>query len=242
MARPCRKRIIRRFPDHWMFSVPDSESHNEEIIMTLDEYETLRLMDYEGMTQEECAESMGVARTTVTAIYDSVRKKLARFIVEGCSLQITGGAYVVDSDMNAEIEEKGEGIMRIAVTYENGEIFRHFGRTESFKLYDVADGEITGTQILDCNGQGHGALAGVLNEAQVDVLICGGIGMGARMALAEAGIELCPGAAGDADEAVKALLAGNLQFDPDETCHHHDHQHEHECGHAHGCGEHNCHE
>lgn len=127
--------------------------------------------------------------------------------------------------------------MKIAVTYENGQVFQHFGHTEAFKLYDVAEGKITASQVVSTDGNGHGALAGFLKSHNVDTLICGGIGGGARTALAEAGIQLYPGANGDADSQVLALLAGNLQYDPDTQCAHHDHGHE-GC-HSHGsCGGH----
>ena len=144
--------------------------------------------------------------------------------------------------------------MRIAVTYENGQIFQHFGHCGSFKLYEVSDGCVTGTQVLDAAGSGHGALAGFLKGYEVDVLICGGIGGGARMALDGAGIRLYPGATGDADAAVNDFLAGRLAYDPDTVCSHHQEGHEgshdcgghgegHECGghgDAHSCGGHGC--
>ena len=131
--------------------------------------------------------------------------------------------------------------MKIAVTYENGEIFQHFGHTAQFKLYDVEDGKITNTQIVDTLGSGHGALAGLLSALGVDTLICGGIGGGAQSALANAGIKLYGGASGDADAAVEALLAGELAYDPNAKCDHHDHHGEgHSCG-DHGCGSHSCH-
>ncbi len=104
--------------------------------------------------------------------------------------------------------------MKAAVTYEDGNIFQHFGRTEQFKLYDVEDGAIVSEEILDTNGTGHGALAGLLREAGVEVLVCGGIGMGAQNALQSAGIRLYPGVSGSADEAVKALVNGTLRYDP----------------------------
>ena len=129
--------------------------------------------------------------------------------------------------------------MRIAVTYENEEIFPHFGHTEHFKLYDVEDGKVLSSQVVDTNGSGHGALAGVLNALGADVLICGGIGAGAQAALAEAGIRLYGGVSGRADQAVADLLAGTLNYDPNITCNHHGEHHHGECG-THGCGEHHC--
>lgn len=126
--------------------------------------------------------------------------------------------------------------MRIAVTYDNGNIFQHFGRTESFKIYEVADNTIVSSEVIGNNGTGHGALAGLLAENTIDVLICGGIGGGAIAALAEAGIEVCAGAEGNTDEAVAAFLRGDL-VNAGTTCHHHDHEEGHSCG-EHGCGGH----
>ena len=130
--------------------------------------------------------------------------------------------------------------MKIAVTYENGQIFQHFGHTEQFKLYEVTDGKIVHAEIVDTNGSGHGALAGFLMQHGVDTLVCGGIGGGAQAALAEAGIKLYGGVSGDADAAVSALLNGSLGYDPKVHCDHHDHEAGHSCG-DHGCGKHSCH-
>ena len=130
--------------------------------------------------------------------------------------------------------------MKIAVTYENGEIFQHFGHTETFKIYDIADGKVVSAEVVDTNGSGHGAPAGFLVAHGVDTLICGGIGGGAQNALAQAGIRLFGGVSGNADEAVNALLAGNLGYNPNVHCDHHDHEAGHSCG-DHGCGSHSCH-
>ena len=131
-------------------------------------------------------------------------------------------------------------MMRIAVTYENGEIFQHFGHTEQFKLYDVEEGKIVSAQVVDSNGSGHGALAGVLSALHVDALICGGIGGGAQTALAAAGIKLYGGVTGSADAAAEALAAGRLVFNPNVHCDHHEHHGDgHSCG-EHGCGSHAC--
>ena len=130
--------------------------------------------------------------------------------------------------------------MKIAVTYDEGKIFQHFGKTEFFKVYDVEDNRVVSSEIIGSNGTGHGALAGLLADQSVDVLICGGIGGGAQAALADAGVELCSGAQGDADEAVEAYLKGEL-VSMGATCDHH-HEEGHSCGEhgeEHSCGE-NC--
>lgn len=126
--------------------------------------------------------------------------------------------------------------MRIAVTYENGQIFQHFGHTEEFKVYEVEDGKIVKSEIIGSNGSGHGALASLLNDRGIDVLICGGIGGGAQKALSERGIELCAGQSGDVDEAVEAYLRGEL-VNTGANCSHHGA--DHDCG-DHDCGDHDC--
>jgi predicted Fe-Mo cluster-binding NifX family protein len=135
--------------------------------------------------------------------------------------------------------------MKIAVTYDNGQVFQHFGHTEYFKVYEVEEGKVVSAEVVDTNGSGHGALAGVLAELNVDTLICGGIGGGARNALASVGIQIYGGVSGDADAAVAALLSDSLNFDPNAKCSHHGeghHHHEegHSCG-SHGCGSGSCH-
>ena len=127
--------------------------------------------------------------------------------------------------------------MKIAVTYENGKVFQHFGKTESFKIYEVEDNQIVSSDVISSNGSGHGALAGLLAEQGIDVLICGGIGGGAQAALADAGIELCAGAQGDTDQAVEAYLKGEL-VSSGVNCDHHGEGHS--CGHheeGHSCGD-----
>lgn len=127
--------------------------------------------------------------------------------------------------------------MKIAVTYDNGNVFQHFGRTEQFKIYEVEDNKVVSSEVIGSNGTGHGALAGLLAGQDVDVLICGGIGGGAQAALAEAGVELCAGAEGNTDEAVEAYLRGEL-VSTGANCDHH-HEEGHDCGghdDGHSCG------
>ena len=262
MPRPRKCRKVCHFPQILIFGPVEEPEEKREIVMTVDEYETIRLIDKEGFSQEQCGESMRIARTTVQQIYASARQKLAEALVGGIYLRIDGGDYELCTGKDAGCgfadqkhqKPKGDNNMRIAVTYDNGQIFQHFGHTEFFKVYDVEDGKIMKSAVVDTNGQGHGALAGVLNALNADVLICGGIGGGAQRALAAAGIQLFGGVSGDADAAVEALLAGQLAYNPNVMCnhhgeHHHDHDcgshHDHECGHHgedhHGCGNHGCH-
>ena len=240
MPRATKLRKIWNFPDYYSFIPEDAETDElETIVLSLDEYETIRLLDHEGLNQEACAVRMGVARTTVTAMYESARKKMISAIVEGKRLRIAGGNIQIDSERNGlkvSMKKKGDKMMRVAVTYDKGNVFGHFGRTEEFKVYDIEDGKVVNSQILGTNGEGCGALAGILNIAKVDTLICGGIGGGAQRALEEAGIKLYAGVSGSTDAAVDALIAGTLEASSEANCDHHGHKHAEgeSCGHG-GC-------
>lgn len=255
LPRPTKCRRVCRFPETLEFC-PQNAEKREQVVLTVDEFEVIRLIDKERLSQEECSKRLGVARTTAQKIYETARRKLADVLVDGLPLKIEGGDYRLCDGWDSSCpkhdcckkqiaqiykKEKGENMMRIAVTYENGEIFQHFGHTEQFKVYDVEKDEIVSSQVFDTNGSGHGALGGVLQALKVDILICGGIGGGAQRALAEAGIKLYGGASGGADDAVRALLGGTLNFNPNVHCNHHGHGdgEGHTCG-SNGCGEHHC--
>ena len=256
MPRPQRCRRVCREPEYLSFR-PDEGLEGGEVRLNIDEYEVLRLVDYERLTHAQCAAQMDISRTTVTEIYDSARQKIADSLVNGKHLIIEGGNYRLcdgsagdvcgcgcskNEENENSIVTKGANTMRIAVTYdENGDIFQHFGHTEKFKFYDVVDKKVVYEQVVDTNGSGHGALADFLAGNKVEVLICGGIGGGAQAALMEAGVLLYGGCRGKADEAVAALLNGSLLYNPSVRCDHHDHHHgeDHSCG-SHGCGGH-CH-
>ena len=271
MPRPRRCRRICSKPQFGAFC-PEGCSEDNPIMLTLDEYEVVRLADLEQKTHEQCAVQMDISRSTVQEIYESARRKIAACLVYGKKLVIEGGDYRIcggreqsrcgccchynlsDKASNQDTNNTAQGndnkikdsktknnktkgglVMKIAVTYENGQIFQHFGHTQQFKIYEIADGKIAGSEVIGTGGSGHGALAGFLMQKGVDTLICGGIGGGAQTALANAGIRLYGGVSGDADAAVNALLDGSLGYDPDVHCNHHGHE-----GHS-DCGLHSCH-
>ena len=241
MARPAKPRRICMVPPCTSFA-PVAASKvattaHASILLTLDEYECLRLIDYEGIDQAACADAMDVARTTVQAVYASARQKVAHALVCGLPLAITGGRYETCASPRPDCccaarlrhgcprilaKKRSEHTMKLAVTYSpDGQIFQHFGKTQAFKVYDIEKGTITSTEVKDTEGQGHGALAGLLKDWGVDTLLCGGMGMGAKNALAEAGIDIYAGCTGAADDAVSALLAGTLAKNDTATCDHH---------------------
>lgn len=94
MSRPRKRRRVCALPESRRFGPLDTFTHGgDELNMTVDEYEAIRLIDLEGFTQEECAVQMRVARTTVQGIYTCARRKLAELLINGKALFITGGEY-----------------------------------------------------------------------------------------------------------------------------------------------------
>lgn len=249
MPRPKNCRRIKSYPNYWIFEAADNEN-DESICMSLEEYEAIRLIDYMGLSQEEAAKSMEISRPSINDTYQSARAKLAEFLVEGKNINISGGFYSLKEKGMKSLSDKGEEIMRIATTFKDGNVSDHFGKTEFFKIFDVEDGKIVKDEVLDPNGKARGQLIELLKANEVDVLICGTIGMGAIRALEEAGIKCLPGCAGEAKENVEAYLDNRLATNSDAVheCHHadeHEHHHHegnHECGHHHDedheCGHH----
>lgn len=192
MSRPVKCRKVCYFPENQEFYPSKEFSEKSPVVLNIDEYEAVRLLDKEGMTQEECCRFMRIGRTTVQRIYDNARKKLAVSLVEGRPIQIKDGDYWLcdgkstkcsyEDCMKRKIhaqyqKEKGQNELRVAVAYENGTIFQHFGHTKQFKVYDAANGKVAASAVVDTDGSGHSVLAGVLSVLQVDALICGSIGL-----------------------------------------------------------------
>ncbi|MGN1022936.1 MAG: DUF134 domain-containing protein [Lachnospiraceae bacterium] len=250
MPRPQKTRHIGALPDCRAFAPEDNPGGEDDAVeLYLDEWEAVRLTDLEGCDQAEAAFRLGVARSTYQNILQSARHKIADALVNGKACRIGGGAVTYSRcdvpccERAVSVPrvgglpdcEKKEIIMRIVVTYDphTGEIFQHFGKTSYFKVYDVNDGILKKQHVESTNGQGHAALAGILKEMEAKVLICGGIGAGAQNALSAAGIQIFGGCSGSADDAVKDFLAGNLHYQEDVHCDHHE-GHEEEGCHCHG--------
>ena len=243
-----RREKLRRvgiIPEYRGFT-PDGLASGDAIDMTIDELEVLRLCDLEGLNQEAVAQHMGIARATVAAICSRAHRKVANALVNGRALSIEGGsiAYSPITTTTAAWPAKEVDTMRVATTYDNGNIFMHFGRSEQFKIYDIQDDKVLNEQVVGTGGTGHGALAGLLANGGVDTLICGGIGGGAINALTQAGITVYAGAQGNCDACVEALIAGTLAQTGEATrdCHGHDHEHTHEHGESCGCHGHHGHD
>lgn len=235
MPRPRKKRIVEEEPVCCRFLPAEGDSCAEAVILTVDEYEALRLIDLSEMDQSGCARQMNIARTTAQSIYNSARKKIAQALVYGRELRIEGGDYVLRGTEDSfdgccagdresveriggrsDLKTSGLESLKIAVTFDpaSGDIFQHFGRTEYFRIYQI-EGARAESIICSTDGQSHRSLADYLPGLGVDVLICGGIGQKAQAVLLEAGIRLYGGCSGSADDAVEAFLKNRLEYQDD---------------------------
>lgn len=224
MARPVKNRIIQAIPtcEGFMPVGFDNRKEYERIIMTVDEYEAIRLIDLEGQNQEACAESMGISRSTVTNIYDTARKKIADAFINEKLLLIDGGNYDINSAncRTAVIDHLSDDLI-VAVPCADDNIFQHFGQCEMFRFYTIKDGSVESVYDVSSEGYGHGTLVTFLKEHNVGILICGGIGGGAQKFLEQDGIRFFAGVSGSCDKAVQELLKGTLVYNTNASCSNH---------------------
>ncbi|HSN95422.1 MAG TPA: NifB/NifX family molybdenum-iron cluster-binding protein [Anaerolineaceae bacterium] len=239
MPRPIRLKTIRDWPQALAFTASDEQNPEDKpsITLNLEEWECLRLVDYQGMDQDEAAKSLDVSRQLLQMLLRSARQKVARALVEVLPLYIRDGHYTYTDAVGEEKIIRSEE-MKVAVTCFQDEVFAHFGRTPEFAIYQVEDGKIIKEERMAAPAEGHSALAGFLKTQNVTALICGGIGGGAINALRSAGIEVFTGASGKVREQAESLLAGQLPQLGEANCDHSGHEHSHEAG----CGhhDHNC--
>lgn len=217
-GRPEKKRQIDLVPEYTGFQPDGIPSPSWHIELGSDELEVLRLLDLAGLDQTAAAARLGVSRATIAGIAKGARRKVADALVNGKRIEIVEGPVSHIPAPQAHWNRKKGSAMRAAATYENGMVFPHFGRTQQFKIYDIDDGQVVSSEVVGTNGASHGALAQVLKDGDVDVLICGGIGGGALSALSRLGIRVFPGVAGSCDEAVRGLIEGTLLEGTSPTC------------------------
>jgi predicted DNA-binding protein (UPF0251 family)/predicted Fe-Mo cluster-binding NifX family protein len=256
----ARNSICRRvcmLPENTTFT-PDKDIDGY-VTLTIDAIEALRLCDLEELDQAQAADMMGVSRGTLQRILYQAHRTTAEALIAGKGIHIAGGNYSVNKcacpnigqchrcnfadqkkneQLSTKIKLNVEGtIMKIAITTEGNQVFQHFGSCPLFTLIEIENNTVINRKSIDASDSGHAALAGFLQSNEVDLLICGGIGGGARNALAEADIALISGCKGDIDVAITEYLAGTLKDKPEGMCNHHHEGANHQCG----AGEQHCH-
>ena len=189
MPRPIKRRHVCCLPNSCRFGALDRTASDDVVIMTVDEYEAIRLIDLEGLTQEECAKEMNVARTTVQGIYNEARRKVADFIVNGSNLEIDGGEYVLCGgkhehrychrhECNKCERTKEDKTMKIAIPVEEKrtdiEVCMSYGRTPYFAIYDMETREfsyIDNSAAAASGGAGIRASQDLINAGVTHVIV-----------------------------------------------------------------------
>lgn len=219
--------------------------------MTLDGLEVLRLLDVEGLSQDQAAALLGVSRSSVSRTASKARRVLVEAVWRGEALVVEGGPVAVlkerrrlkqsPSARSSARQNVGERTppetgekMVIAVPHQSGSVNQHFGQTREFLVASTEDGAVRESSVYEVPGMqhNHSALAGFLRDRGVNVILAGGMGAPMRDALEHTGFEVICGVSGPAEEAVGAYLRGEVVPGPSTCGHHHGEHHAH--GHNHG--------
>lgn len=208
-------RLVRHRPRFSLFKPAGAPaSALEQVSLSLDEYEALRLADYQGLYQEKAANSMGVSRQTFGRIIESARQKVAEALVLGKSLGIEGGP----------IHFCRSTTVIVAMPLKQNEIEDHFGQCKNIALFKSTGlGDIERHDIMVPDSIGcRSSLAPVLALQGVTHLVAGSMGKGVRAAFEANGVQVITGQGGSVDELIRAVLAGEL-IDGAGGCDGHDH-------------------
>lgn len=232
MARPKLNRLMTKAPDTAGF-IPYGKSVTPQnpVLLQFDEYESIRLLDYEGMQQTEAAGMMAVSRPTLTRIYDSARRAIAKALVEGRSITITGGNLNFE---NYQHQKTNIIIMnqKIAIPTAEGKLFPHFGKAPQVTIATIEDGKVVTSTVVDAPEHEHGAMPRFIASHGCTDVICGGLGQGAIDILNQLSIQVHRGApAISTDELLSQYLSGSIVYG-DGRCtggcdHHHGEGHHH---------------
>lgn len=224
--------------------------NREVVTLQIDEYETIRLIDLEGLTQEDAAKKMQISRPTLTRIYDQARRAIAEAIVGNKILQIGEGdvEYYGQWHSNIITNNKEEVMKKIAIPTNNGILFQHFGKASQFTFVTIEDGKVTSKEAVDAPPHAHGVAPRFILSHKATEVIAGGIGASPVNMLMEAGVDVHIGAPSlQIDEIIAKYLDGSLTFDENNVCAGHNHEHGREgrhhedgIGHHHGEGEGKC--
>ncbi len=195
------------------------QSKGDSIELLFDEYEAIRLLDYEGRQQAEAAELIKVSRPTLTRIYIEARKKMAKALVEGCKLIITGG----NVDFISYQQNKTNIVImnqKIAIPTNEGALWPHFGKAPQVTIVTIEDGKVKESSVYDSSEHEHGAMPRFIASHGCTDVLCGGLGAGAVNMLNQLGIQVHAGAPAIAiDELLSQYLGGTITYG-DGSCHH----------------------
>lgn len=182
MPRPLKERIIMDKPNCCKF-IPENIREVGSVILTFDEFDVIRKCDHERLSQENCANTMKISRTTVQRIYASARAKIAEALVLGKILEIEGGNVQLmpasEQQNQMYTNEMGEFNMKIAIGRDGDNVANHFGHCNDFRIIEVVDNRIVSQNDIHDETRVHQDRPQFLKDLGVDVLIMNSMGKGA---------------------------------------------------------------
>jgi predicted DNA-binding protein (UPF0251 family)/predicted Fe-Mo cluster-binding NifX family protein len=230
MSRPRKLRYVGCLPESNSFGPLDPTSEKQIVVMTVDEYETIRLIDLLGFTQEECAGRMNIARTTVQSIYNAARKKRADSLVNGKMLRIEGGCYRLYGGLDAPGDhvngrerkqndyERRRKNMKLIVPVEskslNAPVCPSFGRTPLYVLFDTENGNHEFLDNAAAASQGGAGIkaAQALVDSGAAAVITYRCGENAAQVLNAAGVKMYKAQDGSVNDNIAAFKDGKLSL------------------------------
>jgi predicted DNA-binding protein (UPF0251 family)/predicted Fe-Mo cluster-binding NifX family protein len=231
MARPFKCRRVSSIPGVTYFKPAGIPMRDlEEVGMSVEEAEALRLKELDGLEQEEGAERMNISRPTFQRILASARKKAADALLNGKAIKIEGGNFQVMpvtpfccKEQNIVCKNKGERIVKYAMPVSNNQLISHFGQANEFMLMDVAqDGRVLSKETIRVTPHSCGTLPGELAKRGVNVVLAGGMGMGPRMAFQQSSIDVVLGVTEPDPEKAAAAHINNTLENGANVCEHGD--------------------
>lgn len=207
MARPQKVRSVQNKPYCSRFK-PENLGQEERIILSLDEYETIRWIDHERLSQENCALRMDISRTTVQRMYASAREKLAKALVHGHIIEIEGGSIHMDLEKNQTTQMKDR--IRLAIGLDGNQVASHFGQCNDYRLVDIENNRVVQTQDLHDEVSIHQQRPQFLKDQNVDVLVINGLGKGAYNRLLALDIQCLDAQGQNVDVVIDAYLSASL--------------------------------
>ncbi len=242
MARPKIDRKVYGIPDYLFFKpagIPVSQL--EEVGISIEEVEALRLSDVENMSQTDAAKEMNVSRATYQRVLDNAHKQVADALINGKAIRIEGGNYEFRTCIDrreGQMHEKKQGEkknMKFGIPGIYGKLCPHFGKSSEFIIIEAEKGNIISKKSVVPSASGCASLPQLLIQNGVEIVLAGGMGAPPRAALENNGIKVVLGVAEtDPEKAVLDYLEGNLDATGENSCDHGDEPHHHEggcCGH-----------
>ena len=223
MNKPHKKRACRRLIRGKCYMPSDCiGGGTDQVVLELDEFETMRLVDYEGLSQIQASEEMKVSRGTVQRLLLSARHKIVEALLNDISIIVSNEIKNIQLKGENKMDKRSKDVLRIAMPTSDGlNVDEHFGHAKEFALYDMQETTVVDHKNVTPPPHAPGVLPKFLGEQDVDVIITGGMGQMAIRLFKEQDIDVILGASGTIEDNLKEYIGGDLVSKGSPCDHHH---------------------